>query len=175
MIRLLALIGVLLAIPARAEIIDSAERGFTVVQTASVAASPDRAWQALTSEVGRWWHPEHTWFGRADALSINARAGGCFCEISGDAQVEHARVIFVQPGKLLRMSGALGPMQGMGLSGLIDWQFAAKDGETLITLRSRFGGYAPEGLGALAKPVDYVLGLQLKRLAAHIEGRELPR
>ena len=62
---------------------------------------------------------DHTWWGRASRLSIDARAGGCFCEIAGKRQAQHMQVVFADPGKLLRMSGGLGPLQGMGLSGVL--------------------------------------------------------
>ena len=51
----------------------------------------------------------------AKNLSIDARPGGCFCEkLPNGGGVEHARVVYVAPREVLRLSGALGPLQGVG-------------------------------------------------------------
>ena len=50
---------------------------------------------ALTDDVGRWWNPEHSYSGVAANFSIDARAGGCFCERLKDGSVAHMTVVFV--------------------------------------------------------------------------------
>ena len=73
--------------------------------------------------VDEWWVESHTWYGSRENLRIDARAGGCFCEISGDNQVLHMLVTYVQPGVELKMTGGLGPLQMMGLHGGMSWRF----------------------------------------------------
>ena len=160
-----------LATPTQAEVRDASPSGFTIENSAVVAVDASTAWQALVGSVDSWWPKDHTWWGRASRLSIDARAGGCFCEIAGERQAQHMQVVFADPGKLLRMSGGLGPLQGMGLSGVLEWRLAATDKGTRITLWYRAGGYAPDDLSKLAAVVDGVQALQLGGLANYLRDR----
>ena len=85
-------------------------------------------------------------------------------------------VVFVDPGKTLRMTGGLGPLQGMGLSGALEWRFAEEKGGTRITLWYRAGGYTPDDLGKFVPVIDKVQGLQLGGLAdyLHKQGAKQP-
>jgi hypothetical protein len=65
--------------PASADVKSVASNGFEVASAATIAAPPDRVYAAL-GEVGRWWSPSHTFSRDAANLSIELRAGGCFCE-----------------------------------------------------------------------------------------------
>ena len=152
-----------------AEVKDSARDGFTVENTQVVPVDAETAWKALTQDVDRWWPKDHTWWGAASKLSIDPRAGGCFCEIGGAQQAQHLTVTFVDPGKTLRMVGGLGPLQGMGLSGVVEFRLTpAEGGGTRITLFCRSGGYTPDDLTRLAPVVDKVQGQQLRGLADHL-------
>ena len=153
------------ASPAYAEIKDAKPAGFTIENSVWVPARPQAAYAALVNDVGRWWPADHTWWGDASKLSISDKAGGCFCEIDGARQAWHMTVTFTDPGKLMRMSGGLGPLQGMGLHGALEWRFAAEDDGTRITLWYRVGGYTPDDLGQFAPVVDKVQGVQLGGLA----------
>ena len=73
-------------------------------------------------------------------------------------------VIYADPGKLLRMSGALGPMQEAGVTGTLTFELKAAGEGTQITLSYSAGGYFQGGLQALAAPVDQVLGAQMAGL-----------
>jgi uncharacterized protein YndB with AHSA1/START domain len=152
-----------------AEVIDSRADGFTVDNSVVVKADAHTAYTALIEDVDRWWPKDHTWFGEASTLSIDPRAGGCFCEIDGARQVQHMSIGFVEPGKLLRMLGGLGPMQGMGLYGALDWTFTPVDGGTRLGLRYVVGGYSSEDLGKLAPVVDQVQRQQLGGLAQWLQ------
>ena len=148
---------------------DAAANGFTVENTQVVPVDAEAAWKALTQDVDRWWPKDHTWWGAASKLSIDARAGGCFCEIAGAQQAQHLTVTFVDPGKTLRMVGGLGPLQGMGLGGVVEFRLApAEGGGTRITLYCRSGGYSPDDLGKFAPVVDKVQGLQLGGLTDYL-------
>ena len=158
----------LLCGPLQAEVLNIDSYGFILKNQVTVKANPQQSWQTLVEDVGKWWPADHSWWGKAENFSIEARAGGCFCEINGDSQAQHMMVSFVEPGKLLRMTGGLGPLQGMGLYGALDWQFEAVDGGTRITLTYKVHGYAPEGFKDLAPIVDHVQGLQLGGLGQHL-------
>ena len=165
---LLLLSPVLAAFPAAAEVKDATPSGFTLENSQVVPVDAATAWRALVNDVGQWWPKDHTWWGDASKLSIDATAGGCFCERNGAQQALHMTVTFVDPGQTLRMTGGLGPLQGMGLHGALEFRFAKVDGGTKITLWYRAGGYTPDDLSKFVAVVDKVQGQQLGGLAAHI-------
>lgn len=153
---------------ARAEVKDVSPSGFTIENSRVVPVDAMTAWNALVDDVGRWWPKDHTWWGDSSKLTIQPRAGGCFCEIDGQRQASHMTVTFVDPGKTLRMVGGLGPLQGMGLSGALEWRFAPVEGGTRITLYYRAGGYSPDDIGKFVPVIDKVQGVQLGGLAGFL-------
>jgi len=162
--------AVVAAAPATAEVARSTDSGFLVRHRAAVHAAPDVAWRTLVERVGLWWHPDHTWFGDSTKLSIDPRPGGCFCESGPDgAGVQHLEVVFLQPQRLLRMRGALGPLQGSGLAGSLTWSFTPQDETTVVELTYSVGGFFEGGFASLAPGVDHVLGLQFERFVAFAE------
>ena len=167
---LVVLPAMILPLGVRAEVVDSIATGFEVRSTASIAASPDSVYRALVYRISDWWDPEHTWSWNAKNVSIDPRPGGCLCEkLPGGGGVEHMTVIYVAPGKLLRMRGALGPMQASGLSGVMTWEFKSVADGTTVEQTYSIGGFYKGGLQALAPVVDSVLGGQLRRLKLFIE------
>ena len=145
------------------------DHGFALENSFSTHAKPHQVWQALTQSVGQWWPADHTWFGDASKLSIDPVAGGCFCEIDGDRQAAHMRIGYVAPNKLLRMLGGLGPLQGMGLYGALDWKIEATFSGSKVNLTYNVGGYAKDGFAQLAPIVDRVQHQQLKALIDFLE------
>lgn len=155
--------------PAPAEVIDAAATGFTIENTVEVPADTMTAWKALVDDVGAWWPRDHTWWGEASELTIEPRAGGCFCERNGAQQAQHLQVTFADPGRLLRLAGGLGPLQGMGVTGVLEFRLAPlANGGTAITLFYRAGGYTPDDLEGFAPIVDRVQAQQLAGLADHL-------
>lgn len=153
-----------------AEVIDSAAGGFTVATEVSVDADAARAWQAAINNVDQWWSSDHTISGDAGRLAITAVPQGCFCEnLDNDAGVVHMTVTMVSPQRVLRLTGGLGPLGLMGLNGNMTWEFAPKDAATVIKFTYAVGGYYPDGLDALAAPVDAVIGDALLRLKSYVE------
>lgn len=171
----LVLAGALgVAAPSGAEVLDSSASGFTVQNVITVPVDPARAWKALVEDVDRWWPKDHSWFGTAGRFSIEPRAGGCFCEVSGARSAEHMRIGFVDPGVRLRMLGGLGPLQGMGLHGALDWSLEPVEGGTRITLRYVTGGYTTEDLVKFAPIVDQVQAIQLGGLGRALGAGNAP-
>ena len=124
-------------------------------------------------QLPRWWSDAHTWSGKAANLSLDAQAGGCWCERWDDrgsaASVQHAQVLMVLPGRALRLRGNLGPLQALPVDGVLDIVTSAQDGKTMLRLSYRVGGPADAGLEQMASAVDRVLGEQFKRLKALVE------
>jgi uncharacterized protein YndB with AHSA1/START domain len=164
----LLLLALAAATPAAAEVLDVRATGFTIDNSYVVPADPAKTWSALVNDVGKWWPKDHTWFGKSENLHIDARAGGCFCEIDGARQAQHMIVSYVDPGRMLRMSGGLGPLQGMGLYGALDWILEPANGGTRISLHYVVGGYTTNDLTQIAPIVDQVQNLQLGALASYL-------
>jgi uncharacterized protein YndB with AHSA1/START domain len=165
-----------LAAATRAEVVDSAPGGFTNKFSFEVSAVPTMAYQAVV-RVGAWWSPDHTYSGSAANMTIDPRPGGCFCEkLANGGGVQHMTVLFADPGKMLRLSGGLGPIQTMAASAVMEWTFAeAPGGKTKVVMTYRVGGYTPGGFAAMAAGVDGVLAQQIDRLKRFIEtGRPDP-
>ncbi len=160
-----------LTTPLRAEVADKGPAGFTIKQTATIAAAPEVVYRKLVADVGKWWNPEHTWSGKATNLSIRDEAGGCFCEkLDGGGSVAHLTVVFAKPGEMLRLHGARGPFQGMAIAGAMTWEMKKVDaGKTRLALTYAFGGYSAGGFDQLSLAADGMLGEQFGRLASYIE------
>ena len=166
----LAAVLALPAVKAHAEVLSIGSNGFEVRETVHVAATAEKAYASLL-QPSRWWSSDHTFSRNAANLSLDARAGGCWCENLPDGgSVEHMHVVYVAPGKVLRMRGALGPYQGMGMDGAMTWILKTTDNGTEISMSYAVGGYAKDGFDAMSKVIDRVLGEQLERLRKLIDG-----
>ncbi len=144
--------------------------GFVVHHETHIDAPPARVYEALVGEIGGWWNPEHTFSGDARNLSLDDGPGGCLCEeLPGGGGVEHLRVVYVDPPRLLRLSGALGPLQGSALAGTLTWTLAAADGGTRLELTYAVGGFMEGGFEGIAPAVQSVLAGQMGRLRRYVE------
>ena len=165
------LLGVLFLVahPAQAEVTRSSESGFTIAHSVNVPMPPPAAWSAL-SDIGRWWDPEHTYSGDPIRnMTLEPFVGGCFCEKLGMyAGIEHMRVIFAQPPKTMRMSGALGPLQEFAVVGSLTWTIEVAGGGSRIPVTYTASGYADRPLSEWAPLVDSVLVTQAQRLGRYV-------
>ncbi len=161
----------LLAGPAAGEVRDSSPAHFHVEQSALIPLPPAAAY-ALLLQPSRWWNSAHTYSGDARNLSLDPAGRGCFCERLPDGgSVEHMRVIYAQPGKLLRLSGGLGPLQAAAVAGTLTWTLKPEGQGTRVTQTYLVAGHIlGGGADKLASPVDRVLAEQLGRLAAAAAG-----
>lgn len=172
----LAVLLMLFATPASAEVMEATDAGFVIKLSAEAQASRADAWKVLTAPA-RWWSGSHTYSGDAANLWIDAQATGCFCEKlprpkgAPESQrigsIEHMHVVYADPqAGVLRMTGGLGPLQQDAGSGTLT-----------ITLKQAGEGtridwvYVVSGLVVLkpqeiAPLVDKVLAEQVGRLAA---------
>ena len=155
-----------------AKVVDSQANGFEVSETVEIGAPAGKVWDAL-NQIGSWWDSEHSFSGNAKNMSIELKPGGCFCEsLPGGGGVGHMMVAYVRPDTVVRLSGALGPLQSTGASGHMTWTLKeTARHSTLFTLTYDVGGYAIGGLGKWAAPVDKVLGQQAARLKQYVEVR----
>lgn len=164
----------LCAAAAHAEVMDVQPSGFQVRHVASVKATPSQAYYAI-ARVGQWWGSDHTWSGKAANLTMDTRAGGCWCEgLPDGGSTQHMRVIHAEPGKMLRLAGALGPLVTTGASGHMTFELKSNGEMTDIIWTYDVGGYAKDGFAGWAKAVDGVLGDQMARLKVFAETGKTP-
>ena len=158
--------------PALAEVVDSSASGFSIRIAADVDAAPAAVYRAI-AQVGSWWNPDHTWSGSAANLSLDNRAGGCFCEKLPTGSVQHMVVVYIDGTKTLRLAGGLGPLQSLGVAGSLTFLVnPGTDGKTRLEVTYNVGGYVPGGLAQLAPVVDEVLRGQVERLGKYaVTGR----
>lgn len=164
------LVCAMLAAPLRADVTETSAMGFSVRNTAAINASPTSVYAALTDKISGWWDPAHTFSHDAATLTLDAKPGGCFCERLPDGGgVQHMTVLFASPGKLLRLSGAIGPLQEAAVTGTMTWRLSQANNGTTVDMVYTVGGFRVGGFRDLPTIVDRVLRGQLARLKAFVE------
>ena len=140
-------------------VVDSSAYGFTIRQELVIKQNADSAYKYFIFDIGKWWNPQHTWSGNSANLVIQPKANGCFCErLDNNGSVRHMMVEFLEPGSVLRMSGALGPLQAMAVTGVVTLQYKKVDEGTQLTMTYTVGGYNPEGFKTIAVISGWSLG-----------------
>jgi hypothetical protein len=168
MIRLL-LAGAVLAsavvVPAYAEVKASAPDGLVLQYKGQVPLARADVWKRLVA-IGSWWSDDHTYSGSASNMTIDPVAGGCWCETWPDGEIEHGRIVLAMPGRTLRLSAALGPLQDVGVNGAltITLEDGASSGATSITMDYKVVGSSLTDLVPMAELVDGVMQEQFDRL-----------
>lgn len=144
--------------------------GFLVKLEANINASSAKVYDAMVGQVGSWWNPEHTYSHDAKNLSIDPRPEGCFCEkLPNGGGIEHLRVVYVSPPKIVRFSGALGPLQTSGVAGSMTWKLTGEANQTHVEFSYSVGGFIQGGFEKIAPAVEAMLREQLDRLKLFIE------
>ncbi|MES2782286.1 MAG: hypothetical protein V4657_05795 [Pseudomonadota bacterium] len=161
--------------PAFAEVKAASDSGFNSIHIATVNATPEEVWKRLLAPKD-YWNKAHSWSGSSAGFYIDAQANGCFCELFQETDangklktvgsVEHMRVIFAQPGKVLRMQGALGPLQSEAVIGTLTvaMEPSKDNGSTRVSFSYVVGGYMRYKVSEIAPAVDKVLGEQFKSM-----------
>lgn len=153
---------------ARAAVTRSAPDGFLLTLSSEIAVPPAAVFGAL-GQPATWWSSGHTWSGDAKNLSLTLEPGACYCERWPGGGVEHARVVFVKKDEILRLSGALGPLQEMAVAGVITFTLKPAEKGTRLEVTYRLSGDSSHGLDKIAPFVDKVLAEQVERLKKLVE------
>lgn len=153
--------------PASAAVLSAGDHGFEVQHTVNLVVPQPEAYNAF-GRIGQWWNGEHTYSGDASRMSLQLRAGGCFCEpLDNGGGIEHMRVTYVQPGERVVLTGSLGPLLYEATVGVMDVKVERIAGGSRITMNYRASGFAKGGAAAMAPLVDQVLGDQMKRFRVY--------
>ena len=150
------------------------ETGFSITNVSESSAPIEAVYSHFVQHIDMWWPKDHTWW--KGTLSIDERAGGCFCETKDNASAQHMQVSYIEPNKKVVLTGGLGPLQEMGMFGALTWQFDEQEnGEgTKVTLTYTASGHIhfngkPASLDeakGLVKVVDQVQAQQLSALTS---------
>lgn len=164
-----AFLGLACGGAAQAEVVGRFDSGFRTRNIVEVAAPPGRVYAAL-GELDRWWNGAHSYSGQAANLSIVLEPGGCFCErLPQGGGVRHGVVVAAWPGRLVRIDGALGPLQSEGVAATLSFEIRPKGQGSEVVQTYNVGGARPELVASMADPVDKVVGEQLLRLERYVE------
>jgi uncharacterized protein YndB with AHSA1/START domain len=105
-----------------------------------VPATPARAFQAFTAEIGRWWRPNQLFqFTRrlAGTLAFEPGEGGRFTETAADGEVfEIGRITAWQPGARLAFTWRQASF-APGQVTTVEIRFEAVGSETRVTVEHR--------------------------------------
>lgn len=152
---------------ASAEVTAATPASFVIRGEIEIAAPPEQVWRRF-GRLSSWWASSHTYSGDARNLSLDLRAGGCWCERWDRRQsVEHGRVIMVlqnEDVRTARIQAALGPLQQMGVVAVLTVTISGYNAGTKIVFEYRVTGEPSQNLDRIAAPVDTVLMEQLGRL-----------
>jgi hypothetical protein len=142
--------------------------GFVVTFHRETRTTPQQLYEAI-GRIGKWWSDAHTYSGHAANMSLDLSGPGCFCEKWGGNAVQHAQVIQAWRGSLVRLQGALGPLQALPVNAILTFTMAAAGDSTRLTVTYVVGGNAEAALDKLAGPVDSVIGDAVDRLIAYTD------
>ena len=142
--------------------------GFLVTQHREVRATPQQVYEAI-GRIGRWWNDEHSYSGHSSNMTLVLAAGGCFCEAWSENSVQHAQVIQAWRGSLVRLQGALGPLQPLAVNAILTFAIAPAGDKATLTVTYRVAGNPDAGLDKLAPAVDSVIADATDRLVAYVE------
>lgn len=173
------------AAPASAEVTETSDSHFVTRHAVDVSAPPPEAWLTLIAPEG-WWNDSHTWSADAGNLTLPPQAGACFCEtipaedgedaFGLEGSVEHMKVLQAVPRKVLRMRGALGPLQSEPVDGVMTITLQPIEGAagevagTRIVWEYVVGGSMRFEIAQISKAVDGVIGQQALGLAEALGG-----
>ncbi len=156
-----------------AEVNSQSDNGFSVFHITDVAAEPDEIWSKIILP-NSWWSGEHSFSGDAENFYLEPKINGCFCELLIDRDsevqketgvVEHMRIIHIRDYEVLRMTGALGPLQSEAVNGTFTIAIKSNgDGTSKISFLYVVGGYMRLEIPKIAPAIDRVVGEQFGNL-----------
>ena len=165
----LSIAGIVLAlaliVPAtgQAEVLSVSDTHFALRQEARSELTPEQLWQRLIRPA-TWWHPDHTYSGDAANLSLDVQAGGLWREDWDGRSVAHGRVLFVDPGKVLRLDAPFGPLQGLGAYTMWTITITPDENGSAVVFDEVSTGPPTAKLTDVAGAVDYVKSEAIRRL-----------
>lgn len=170
-IGILPLIMILIPQTLHAEVKQSGPDGFSVVLERETELGADEAYRMMVEDFSTWYDASHSYSGKAENLSLDLERHCFFEKLPDGGFVRHMEILFHQPGNKLIMSGGLGPLMPMGVSGALTFDFVGSESGTKIRLTYNVTGASHQQLDRIATPVNGVLAIQLDRLKQHLDSK----
>lgn len=120
--------------------------------------------QAFVNDIGKWWSSDHTWSGKSENLSLDLERCVLIEKLPDGGFCRHMELEHYEPGRLILLTGGLGPLKEMGLAGTLSIRFTEKNGQTTIDAKYVVHGYSADGFEGFSALVHQVLDLQFERL-----------
>ena len=155
--------------PLSADVVQESEQYFELRFERTLSVSVDKLDHQIL-QIQSWWHPDHTYSGDSENLFLDVKKLGCFCErIGTEGLVRHLQVANYRPKSILRLTGGLGPLQSLPVSGVLDFTMTQNKSNTAqLVVTYKVSGSAPD-LKSWVKPVNQVLGEQVDRLVKKVK------
>lgn len=152
---------------ALAEVQGQAADGFIIKITKELDGDKTNAYKRFIEDFGKWYDARHSYSGKPENLSLDLEQRCMLEKLDKGGFVRHMEIVYHQPDNLLRMTGGLGPLQGMGVNGAMTVQFTTKDGKTSVLMTYIVTGSELLKLDRIAPAVNQVLTGQFNRFQAH--------
>ena len=167
----LMLVGV--PLQAEAQIVQASSTGFQLEIKKDLPLTPKLAYQKFVKDFNQWYDASHSYSGQAENLSLDLERACMREKLPNGGYVRHMEIVYHQPGKMFRMTGGMGPLQGLGVSGAMTYTFEPT-GEQGTTVKMTYivSGADFLKLDKLAVPVNSVLTDQLNRFQKHCSAAE---
>tara|TARA_R110000803_G_scaffold65040_4_gene126183 strand:+ start:2056 stop:2562 length:507 start_codon:yes stop_codon:yes gene_type:complete len=154
-----------LSASAHAEVISASPDHYELKQEAVSTLAPGELWDRLIHPE-LWWHPDHTYSGTSEHLSLDPKAGGLWKETWANGSVAHGTVLTVVHGKMLRLDAPFGPLQGMAVTVIWTITLVPEGKGTRVVFAETANGATASALDQLAPAVDGVKTEAIKRLVS---------
>lgn len=159
-----------LATPASAEVVQRTADSFTLRYQVGAEIDPADI-PGTMADVGRWWDSAHTYSGDAANITVDLTPGGCWCEKLADGtDFEHARVVSVNADSLV-FDAPFGPLKGRTTRAVLTVSWPPANAGWTPTWTMTVEG---PGIGAMADPVDGVMGAGFQRWIRYLEYGDAP-
>ena len=105
-----------------AKLAEKSPAGFQIQITRKLDCDSKEAYKRFVDDFSKWYDASHSTpviliHKRRRIFRLTCSGIACLEVLPDGGFVRHMDVVFHQPGKTLRMTGGLGPLQGMGVSG----------------------------------------------------------
>lgn len=149
--------------PAFADIVAASADHYTLKQEATSSLAPTALWDRLVVPA-TWWHPEHTYSGKSENLTLELTVGGLWREDWQGGAVLHGEVTHIVPGKKLQMIAPFGPLKDIAVTVIWTIDITAYEGGSKVVFTEIANGTSASKLDDLAPAVDYVKTEAITRL-----------
>ena len=98
------------------QVTKSSASGFVIEIQQKVNVDSKTAYSKFVTDFSKWYDASHSYSQNANNLSLNLAKQCMYEKLDDGGFVRHMEIVFHQPAKMLRLTGGLGPLPGMGVA-----------------------------------------------------------